>query len=121
MLAQACGGAIPLWYKNLIDNDSHLQRGVVVAIMRRLLTTGLFEMNHKVKPGQHYRVRCYAVGMDKSYRHKLMAMGVIPGAEFEVLRVAPLGDPIQLSLHGYSLCLRSRDLGLLQLDEVALA
>lgn len=32
------------------------------------------------------------------YRQKLLAMGILPGMEFKVLRRAPLGDPIEIGL-----------------------
>ena len=52
------------------------------------------------------------VGFDKearAYRKRLMAMGLIPGTDFEVIRRAPLGDPMEISLRGYSLSLRKRE------------
>ena len=43
---------------------------------------------------------------DRVYRRKLLAMGLTPGALFTIIRVAPLGDPIQLQIRGFSLSLR---------------
>ena len=40
------------------------------------------------------------------YRHKLLVMGLTPGTEFTVTRIAPLGDPIVLQVRGYALSLR---------------
>lgn len=37
---------------------------------------------------------------------KLMEMGCIPGESIEVIRIAPLGDPIAISVSGYMLGLR---------------
>lgn len=37
---------------------------------------------------------------------RLMEMGLTVGTEFEVEKVAPLGDTIEIRLRGYSLCLR---------------
>ena len=31
-----------------------------------------------------------------AYRQKLLAMGLTPGTEFQVLRIAPLGDPVEI-------------------------
>ncbi len=39
-------------------------------------------------------------------RRRLLEMGVLPGTEFKVERVAPLGDPIELRIRGYALWLR---------------
>lgn len=40
---------------------------------------------------------------------RLLEMGLVPGTEIEVLRRAPLGDPIELSVRGYSLSVRKAD------------
>lgn len=42
-------------------------------------------------------------------RRRLMEMGALPGTRVEVVRVAPLGDPIEVRLRGYSLSLRGAD------------
>jgi ferrous iron transport protein A len=38
-----------------------------------------------------------------------MDIGVIAGTPFEIIRVAPLGDPIELSLNGFHLLLRRKE------------
>ena len=57
---------------------------------------------------------CYEVihlnDCDHLYRKRLMAMGFIPGAIFELTRLAPLGDPIEVKIKGYSLALRRKEL-----------
>ena len=40
---------------------------------------------------------------------KLLEMGCIPGEEIEVVRIAPLGDPIAISVAGYQLSLRKEE------------
>ncbi len=42
-------------------------------------------------------------------RQKLLAMGLIPGVTLEVVRAAPLGDPLQIRLRGYTLSLRKKE------------
>jgi len=42
----------------------------------------------------------------QAYRQKLLAMGLIKGSEFEVARVAPMGDPVEIKVRGYNLSLR---------------
>ena len=37
---------------------------------------------------------------------RLMEMGLVPGAPIRVVKVAPLGDPIQVCIHNYHLALR---------------
>lgn len=40
---------------------------------------------------------------------RLMELGLTPGTEFTVTKIAPLGDPIEISLRGYRLCLRRKE------------
>ena len=40
------------------------------------------------------------------YAQRLMQLGLVPGTEIEVKRVAPLGDPIEIRFRGFSLVLR---------------
>lgn len=42
----------------------------------------------------------------RSYKRKLLAMGLTPGIEFTVTRCAPLGDPIEIRVRGFQLSLR---------------
>ena len=50
-----------------------------------------------------------AVGGDGSLRQHFLDMGVIPGAEITLMKYAPMGDPMELRLHGYELTLRLAD------------
>lgn len=45
----------------------------------------------------------------KEYRSKLLAMGLTKGIELELTRVAPLGDPLEISIRGFSLSLRKAE------------
>ncbi len=52
----------------------------------------------------------YAVDTkDKRVRRKIVDMGITPGTEVTVIKVAPMGDPIEIELRGYSLSLRKED------------
>ena len=50
-----------------------------------------------------------AVGGDGPLRCRLLDMGLIPRTEVSVHKVAPMGDPIEIRLRGYSLTLRLQD------------
>ena len=52
------------------------------------------------------------------YRHKLISMGLLPGTEFVVSRIAPLGDPIEIIVRGFSLGLRKNEANILRIEEV---
>lgn len=49
------------------------------------------------------------VGGEGALRQHFLDMGVIPGSEVKLIKFAPMGDPLQLQLHGYLLTLRLAD------------
>ena len=49
------------------------------------------------------------VGGDGALRQHFLDMGLIPGAEVTLVKFAPMGDPMELRLHGYELTLRLDD------------
>ena len=53
--------------------------------------------------------RITAVGGEGALRQHLLDMGVIPGAAVTLVKLAPLGDPMEVRLHGYELALRRAD------------
>ena len=50
-----------------------------------------------------------SVGGDGALRQHFLDMGVIPGAEVTLMKLAPMGDPMELRIHGYELTLRLSD------------
>ena len=47
---------------------------------------------------------------NKALRRRLLDMGITRGVLVEVKKIAPLGDPIDISLRGYELCIRKEDM-----------
>ena len=60
-----------------------------------------------LKPGQHARI--LQVGGEGALRQHFLDMGVIPGAALTMVKPAPMGDPLELRIHGYELTLRLAD------------
>lgn len=60
-----------------------------------------------VRVGMRARVASYT--KDQPELRRLAEMGLTEGTEFEVVKVAPLGDPIEIALRGYRLCLRRKE------------
>lgn len=54
----------------------------------------------------------------RSYKRRLLSMGLTPGTEFIVTRHAPLGDPTEIKLRGFSLTLRKDEADALYIEEV---
>mgnify|MGYP001523524430 FL=1 len=57
-----------------------------------------------------------AVGGEGALRCRLLDMGVIPKTRVRVEKVAPLGDPLELRVRGYSLSLRKEDAGKIEVE-----
>lgn len=58
----------------------------------------------QLTPGQSARVR--KIRGEGAVRRRLMDMGVTNGTEITVIKVSPMGDPVEYSLRGYRLSLR---------------
>ena len=58
--------------------------------------------------GSHAKVVGYHT-CTQSVRQRLLAMGLTPGCEFRLNRIAPFGDPLEIQLRGFSLSLRKLD------------
>ncbi len=52
------------------------------------------------------------------YLQRLLSMGLVPEMEFVVARVAPLGDPVEIKMNHFSLCVRKHEGSILQLERV---
>ncbi len=57
-----------------------------------------------------------AVGGEGALRQHFLDMGVIPGAEVTIVKYAPLGDPVELKIHGYELTLRIDDAAKIEME-----
>lgn len=62
---------------------------------------------NELKQGQ--TVRVMAVGGEGALRQHFLDMGIIPGAEITFIQLAPMGDPMEIRIHGYELTLRLDD------------
>ena len=70
-----------------------------------------------MKIGQTGKVTAY-VGKDKAYRHKLLRMGLNKGAEFRLVRKAPMGDPVEIRVNNFNLTLRKTEAEILDVETV---
>ncbi len=55
------------------------------------------------------RAKIVSVGAEGAIRQHFLDMGIIPGAEVTLVQFAPMGDPVEIRLHGYELTLRVAD------------
>jgi Fe2+ transport system protein FeoA len=68
----------------------------------------------ELKPKEKGKV--LRVGGKGSVRRRLLDMGLVTGTEIEVVRVAPLGDPIEIRVKGYHLTLRKEEAANIQVE-----
>ena len=62
---------------------------------------------------------CVVMSISKEFselRSRLFALGVIPGAIVEVLRIAPLGDPMQLKVGGSFISIRKSEAAIISVE-----
>ena len=62
-----------------------------------------------VKPGETVTLLRYHETGDVDLRRHLLGMGFVKGAEIKIKKVATLGDPIEMSVKGYDICLRKEE------------
>ena len=58
------------------------------------------------------------VGGEGAFRQHFLDMGMIPGAEVTVVKLAPMGDPMELQIHGYELTLRLAEAAQIEIEEI---
>lgn len=73
--------------------------------------TGITSLD-RLEPG--CRSRIIGIRAFGSLRKRMLAMGMVPGAEVDVIRAAPLGDPVEYRVKGYCLSLRRAEAGLVE-------
>lgn len=56
------------------------------------------------------------VGGEGALRLRFLDMGLIPGTKVNVYKIAPLGDPMEIHLRGYSLTIRKEDAANIEVD-----
>ncbi|MBO7519834.1 MAG: ferrous iron transport protein A, partial [Clostridia bacterium] len=62
---------------------------------------------NELKPGESAAIK--TVGGTGALRQHFLDMGVLPGASLKLIKLAPMGDPMELQIHGYELTLRIDD------------
>ncbi|MDR1805884.1 MAG: ferrous iron transport protein A [Clostridium sp.] len=69
----------------------------------------------EIKPGKTVKVA--SLGGAGAVKRRIMEMGLTRGVELYVRKVAPLGDPIEITVRGYELSLRKADAELIEVVE----
>ena len=69
---------------------------------------------NQIRPGGQCRVR--KVNGTEAISQRLMEMGLVCGSMVEVVRLAPMGDPMEIEVQGYHLSLRKSEAALVEVD-----
>ena len=67
---------------------------------------------NEVKPGN--TVKVVSLTGEGGVKRRIMDMGVTKGVSVTVRKIAPLGDPIELTVRGYELSIRKADAGFIE-------
>lgn len=68
----------------------------------------------EAKIGQTVKVK--KLGGEGAIKRRIMDMGITKGAEIYIRKVAPLGDPIEITVRGYELSLRKADAEIIETE-----
>lgn len=69
----------------------------------------------QLKPGQCAKVIGF-LPQDPAYKRQLMSLGLTPGTMIEMIRIAPMGDPIQIKVRNACLALRKQEATIILLE-----
>ncbi len=58
-----------------------------------------------------------SVGGEGELRIRLLDMGIIPGTKVQIVKYAPMGDPVEIRLRGYELTLRTADASIVEVEK----
>ena len=61
-------------------------------------------------------VRVVKLHGEGAVKRRIMDMGITRGAEVQVRKVAPLGDPVEVTVRGYELSLRKSDADMIEVE-----
>ncbi|MBQ4217027.1 MAG: ferrous iron transport protein A [Clostridiales bacterium] len=68
-----------------------------------------------VKVGETVKIR--KITGEGAVKRRIMDMGLTKGVELKIRKVAPLGDPIELTVRGYELSIRKADAMMVELED----
>ena len=66
----------------------------------------------ELRPGEKAKV--VSIGTTGAMRQRVLAMGVTPNVQVQLIKIAPLGDPVEITVRGYQLSLRKSEAALIQ-------
>ena len=68
-----------------------------------------------LKPGETAKV--VAINAEGAFKRRIMDMGITKGVSVYVRKVAPLGDPVEVTVRNYELSIRKYDAEMIEIEE----
>ena len=68
----------------------------------------------ELQPGQIGKV--VAINAEGAFKRRIMDMGITTGVSIKLVKVAPLGDPVEVTVRGYQLSLRKDEAASIQVE-----
>jgi ferrous iron transport protein A len=115
--AQPSGSVLVAIGDNRIGVGAGMAAKILVSDKQATMTTNTRIFIREMAVGANGRV----IGYDKTlrgYKGKLLSMGLTPGTEFSLIRVAPFGDPVEIKVRGFHLTLRKQEADALIVEDV---
>ena len=69
----------------------------------------------ELRPGEKAKV--VSIGTTGVMRQRILYMGVTPNVQVQLIKIAPLGDPVEITVRGYQLSLRKSEAALIQVQK----
>ena len=100
---------------NIVEIESQYQQSFSRMRMILICKEIIMKLLSQLKVGQKAIIKGY-VAENLSILQRLLEMGMIKNTTLEITKVAPLGDPIQISIRGYSLSIRKSEANLIEIE-----
>lgn len=81
---------------------------------KKMRNNGKHCMLRDIKPGRCVKIRCHH--SKGAIRQRLLDLGFVPETKVEVIRKAPLGDPIECCVANYKVALRQSEADLIEVE-----
>lgn len=69
----------------------------------------------EMRPGMKAKIKRFTKGTAQ-YRQRLLMLGITPGVVIKLIRVAPLGDPVEISVRGSLVTLRKEEADVMDVE-----
>jgi len=69
----------------------------------------------ELRPGEQAKV--VSIGTTGAMRQRILDMGLTPNVQVKLIKIAPMGDPVEITVRGYQLSLRKSEAAQIQVEK----